>query len=92
MPSFGISGTFGVAVARHGLILWENGATSLRIIFKGLPGLRDTIKKIKIAKIYKNTENSDFPVFSRIFWICALLNIPGPVARMGYCILGCDGI
>ena len=38
-----------VAVARHGLVLWENGATGLRIIFKGLPGLRGTIKKIKIA-------------------------------------------
>ena len=42
-------GTKWVAVARHGLILWENEATSLRIIFKGLPGLRDTIKNIKIA-------------------------------------------
>ena len=34
MSNFGISGTFGVAVARHGLILWENGATSFGIIFR----------------------------------------------------------
>ena len=37
-----VSGTNVVAMARHGLILWENGATGLRIIFKCLPGLRDT--------------------------------------------------
>ena len=34
MTNFVISGTFGVAVARHGLILWENDATGLRILFK----------------------------------------------------------
>ena len=38
-----LSGTKWVAVARHGLILWENEATSLGIIFKCLPGLWDTI-------------------------------------------------
>ena len=31
---FGISGTFGVAVARHGLILWENDATRSTNLFK----------------------------------------------------------
>ena len=36
-----------VAMARHGLILWENEATSLRIILKCLPGQ-------KIKKTYKN--------------------------------------
>ena len=34
MSSFGISGTFGVAVARHGLILWENDATRSTNLFK----------------------------------------------------------
>ena len=33
-------GTNGVAVARHGLILWENEAASLGIIFKYLPDLK----------------------------------------------------
>ena len=33
----------GAAMARHGLILWENEATSLGIIFKCLLGLRGTI-------------------------------------------------
>ena len=31
-----------VAVARHGLILWENGATDLRILLKYLLGLKNT--------------------------------------------------
>ena len=35
--------TFGVAVARCGLILWENGATGSRKVFRYLWGLRDTI-------------------------------------------------
>ena len=34
MSNFGISGTFGVAVARHGLILWENDATRSTSLFK----------------------------------------------------------
>ena len=34
MSNFGISGTFGVAVARHGLILWENDATGSTNLFK----------------------------------------------------------
>ena len=38
-----LSGSKWVAVARHGLILWENEATILGIIFKCLPGLWDTI-------------------------------------------------
>ena len=31
--NFGISGLNGVAMARHGLILWENDATGPKIIF-----------------------------------------------------------
>ena len=42
-------GTKWVAMARHGLTLWENEATSLGIIFKCLPGLWDAIENVKIA-------------------------------------------
>ena len=45
-----ILGLNGVAVDRHGLILWENEATGSGKVFKYLPGLRDTIKKSKIAE------------------------------------------
>ena len=38
-----ISGMNGVAMARHGLILWENEATGSRKVFKYFPGLRDAI-------------------------------------------------
>ena len=31
-----------VAVARHGIILWENGAADLRILLKYLPDLKNT--------------------------------------------------
>ena len=36
-------GMNGVAMARHGLIRWENDATRLRIIFKYLPDLNISI-------------------------------------------------
>ena len=35
--------TFGVAMARYGLILWENGATGSRKVFRYLWDLWDTI-------------------------------------------------
>ena len=38
-----ISGVNGVAMDRHGLILWENEATGSRKVFKDLPGLWDSI-------------------------------------------------
>ena len=44
-----ISGKNGVAMARHGLILWENGATGSRKVSRYLPGLREAITKIKNA-------------------------------------------
>ena len=50
-------GTKWVAMARHGLILWENEATSLGIIFKCLPGLRDVIKTTKHVGDAKHPEN-----------------------------------
>ena len=53
-------GANGVDMDRHGLILWENGAGRLRKVLEYLPGLRDAIKKSKIAakvKKYKKTKN-----------------------------------
>ena len=41
--SLGKSGLKWVARARHGLILWESEATSLRIVFGDLPDLWNTI-------------------------------------------------
>ena len=37
-------------MARHGLILSQDGATSSRKVFRYLPGLRDTVKKSNIQK------------------------------------------
>ena len=51
-----------VAMARHGLILSQDGATSLRKVFKYLPGLRDTIKKSKMAEKSQNPELQDSPL------------------------------
>ena len=48
----------GVAMARNGLVLWENEATSIRKVFRYFPGLRDAIQNSKMtAKVqkYKNT-------------------------------------
>ena len=50
---FVISGMSGVAMARNGLILWENGATGSRKVFRYLWGLRDTIKKSKNTAFYR---------------------------------------
>ena len=75
-------GTKWVAVARHGLILWENEATSLRIIFKGLPGLRDTIKKIKSHNTPENQKIKNITYFSIFFYI-------GP--RWSYSLLARSG-
>ena len=49
--------TFGVAMARYGLILWENGATGSRKVFRYLWGLWDTIQKstnTSTVEKYKN--------------------------------------
>ena len=59
-----ILGTNGVPMARHGLIFNDNEAMCTRKVFKYLPGLRDTIKKIKmVAKVQKSPN----AVFYRIF-------------------------
>ena len=39
----------GVAMARHGLILWENEATGSRKVFRYLPDLRDAILNLKMT-------------------------------------------
>ena len=43
--------TNGVAVARHGLILSQDGATASRMLFKGLRGLFYLIFGLKISKL-----------------------------------------
>ena len=56
-----------VAVARHELILSQNGATASRMLFKYLLGLFDVIFGPKITKIdlrTKNTEKYVILVFS----------------------------
>jgi uncharacterized membrane protein SirB2 len=50
----------GVAMARHGLILWENEATGSRKVFKYLRGLRDAIFLLKIVGIMQKSPKSDF--------------------------------
>ena len=50
-----IWGVNGVAMARNGLILWQNEAVGSRKVFRYLPGLWDTIKKSKmLAKVRKS--------------------------------------
>ena len=56
----------GAAMARHGLILWQNEATSLRKVFKCLPGLRDAILNSKMTAKVQKSKNT---VFYRIFFI-----------------------
>ena len=45
-----ILGLNGVAVARHGPILDDSGATGSRKVSRYLPDLRDTIKKSKMTR------------------------------------------
>ena len=53
-----IFGMNGVAVARNGLILWENDATGSRKVFKYLPDLWEAIKNQKLLQKSKNTKNA----------------------------------
>ena len=50
-------------MARNGPILWENDATGSMKVFRYLPGLREAIKKSKMAAKVKKYEN---PVDYRI--------------------------
>ena len=49
-----------VAMARHGLILSHNGATSLRKVFRYLPGLRDAIQNSKMVAKVRKSQNAVF--------------------------------
>ena len=62
-----ILGVNGVAMARHGLILSQDGATSLGKVFKYLPGLRDTIKTSKITKKTENRTNIFLHIYIYIY-------------------------
>ena len=54
----------GVAMTRHGLILSEDGATSLRKVFKYLPGLREAILNLKMtAQIRESKHHTCYRVF-----------------------------
>ena len=59
-----IWGVNGVAMDRHGLILWENDATGSRKGFRYLLGLRDAIF---LSKMASETQKSKNPEFFRIF-------------------------
>ena len=59
--------TNGVPMARHGLILSQDEATSLRNISRYLPDLRDTIFCPKTTANIKNTRKSKNTDFYRIF-------------------------
>ena len=74
--------TFGIAMARYGLILWENGATGSKKVFRCLWGLWDTIK---IQKWPPKPQKSKNTVFYRIF----LYRLFG-VSRWGHFVFACD--
>ena len=57
---FTIRGMKWVAMARHGPILKDNEATGSGKVFRYLPGLRDTIKKSKMAAKVKKSQNTVF--------------------------------
>ena len=52
-----IFGMNGVKIKRHGLILWENDATGLKIVLEWFPGLNNPLKKSKIDKKIDNSRN-----------------------------------
>ena len=58
-----ILGMNGFAMARHGLILSQNEATSLRNMFKYLPGHQDTILSPKIGDKVKKIPKSKFDFY-----------------------------
>ncbi len=52
-----------VAVARHGLILWENEATGSRKVSRYLPGLWDARFLSKMSAEIPKSQNPEFPVY-----------------------------
>ncbi len=65
-----IWGVNGVAMDRHGLILWENEATGSRRDFQYLPDLREAKFQLKINGILHISKKYDF---------CIILAIPNIV-------------
>ena len=53
-----------VAMARHGPILKDNEATGSGKVFRYLPGLRDTIKKSKMAAKVQKSKTPYITIFS----------------------------
>ncbi len=60
-------GVDGVAIDRHGLILWENEATVSRKVFRYLRGRREAVQNLKIAAKVQNAEIPYFTV-SLYYW------------------------
>ena len=83
-------GTKWVAVAHHGLILWESGATGSKIIFKIGPGAQNCLKYIQISTLTKFHDYFLYIVFSRIF----LYTLFGVTAGVIFLLLrrGGDGL
>ena len=72
-----------VAVARHGLKLWENDGTGLKIISRCLPGQK--LKIFVFLNLIKNSPHSYQPMAGNMVGVRA-------GARTGYVIPGRDGI
>ena len=62
-----ILGMNGVAMDRHGLILWENEATGSRKVFRCLLDLWEAIFQLKIAPRTQKSKSPVSIVFSGIF-------------------------
>ena len=56
----------GVAMARHGLILWENEATGSRNVSRYLPDLRDTMFDQHKSKQIQQSQKSSLPIDFRV--------------------------
>ena len=53
----------GFEMKRHGLILWENDATWLKIILEWFPGLNNLLKNSKNDRKTNNSKNPDLYIF-----------------------------
>ena len=62
-----ILGMNGVAMARNGLILWENDATGSRKVSRYLPDPREAIKRSKKSKNIENRFLQYFPIHIYIY-------------------------
>ena len=73
-----IFGMNGVKIKRHGLILWENDATGLKIVLEWFPGPNNLLKKSNIAKKTENSKNPDF-LYNSLFPLLALFGVTAGV-------------